>query len=50
MRRRDVENENGNRLIYYEFDDEASGDGAEATELDRGESEHGDSGSDGDDV
>jgi hypothetical protein len=24
MRRRETENENGNRLIYYEFDDEAS--------------------------
>jgi hypothetical protein len=22
MRRREVENENGNRLLYYEFDDE----------------------------
>jgi len=27
MRRREVENENGNRLLYYEFDsDDASGD------------------------
>lgn len=24
MEKREVENENGNRLIYYEFDDEAS--------------------------
>ncbi|WP_436926336.1 hypothetical protein [Halosimplex amylolyticum] len=50
MRRRDVENENGNRLIYYEFDDEASGDEAEGVERERDESEYGDSGSDGTDV
>ncbi len=26
MRRREVENDNGNRLIYYEFDDERESD------------------------
>ncbi|MFC7140388.1 hypothetical protein ACFQMA_11180 [Halosimplex aquaticum] len=45
MRRRDVENDNGNRLIYYEFDDEASGDEAQGVET-----EGDDPGRGGDDV
>ena len=42
MRRREVENENGNRLIYYEFD-ETPGD--EAPEGDGGAEDGGAAGS-----